>query len=451
MKHIRIFFTFIFLLIPLNVHPSEVNHARKFLSNGVKEYRLENGLKVLFIEEHKAPVATFQVWYRAGSRNEPAGKSGLSHLLEHMMFKGTPKYGPSVFSRIVQKNGGADNAYTTKDYTVYFELFSSDRITLPLDLEADRMQNLTIDVKEMLSERSVVMEERRLRYEDDPQSSLFEEVVAAAFKAHPYQRPVIGWMSDIKSIERDDLYNYYKTYYSPDNAVVVIVGDVNADEIIRQVSRFFRDIPAGPPRKNISSIEPEQRGERRVLLKREAELPYILIAYHTPSFPDEDSYALDVLSQILSGGKSSRLYQSLVYEKKIAIDVDADYSGFNRDSYLFFFDATASPDKDIKEVEDSLYSEIDKIKTEPPSEREIQKAKNQIESSFIMEQDSIYMQAMKYGMFEMLGDWRLIDKYLEGIRKVTAEDVMNVARKYLKEENGTVGILIPTKKVKSEE
>jgi zinc protease len=448
MKHIRIFFTFIFLLIPLNVHPSEVNPDRKFLSIGVKEYRLENGLKVLFIEEHKAPVATFQVWYRAGLRNEPAGKSGLSHLLEHMMFKGTPKYGPSVFSRIVQKNGGADNAYTTKDYTVYFELFSSDRITLPIDLEADRMQNLTIDVKEMLSERSVVMEERRLRYEDDPQSSLFEEVVAAAFKAHPYQRPVIGWMSDIKSIERDDLYNYYKTYYSPDNAAVVIVGDVNADEIIEKVSRFFRDIPAGLPRKNISSIEPEQRGERRVHLKREAELPYILIAYHTPSFPDEDSYALEVLSQILSGGKSSRLYQSLVYEKKIAIDVDADYSGFNRDSYLFFFDATASPDKDIKEVEDSLYSEIEKIKTEPPSEREVQKAKNQIESSFIMGQDSIYIQAMKYGIFEMLGDWRLIDRYLDGIRKITPEDVARVAKKYFKKDNKTVGILIPMKNSK---
>ncbi len=448
MKHIRIFFTFIFLLIPLNVHPSEVNPDRKFLSNGVKEYRLENGLKVLFIEEHKAPVATFQVWYRAGSRNEPAGKSGLSHLLEHMMFKGTPKYGPLVFSRIVQKNGGADNAYTTKDYTVYFELFSSDRITLPIDLEADRMQNLTIDLKEMLSERSVVMEERRLRYEDDPQSSLFEEVVAAAFKAHPYQRPVIGWMSDIKSIERDDLYNYYKTYYSPDNAVVVIVGDVNADEIIGKVSRFFRDIPARPPKKNISSIEPEQRGERRVLLKREAELPYILIAYHTPSFPDEDSYALDVLSQILSGGKSSRLYQSLVYEKKISISASADYSGINNDPYLFFFSATASPDKDIKEVEDSLYSEIDKIKTEPPSEREIQKAKNQIESSFIMGQDSIYIQAMKYGIFEMLGDWKLIDRYLDGIRKITPEDVARVAKKHFEKDNKTVGILIPMKNSK---
>src|SRR4030066_129308 len=302
-----------------------------------------------------------------------------------MMFKGTSKYGPSILSKIVQKNGGTDNAYTTKDYTVYFELFSSDRINLSIDLEADRMQNLTIDPKEMISERSVVMEERRLRYEDDPQSSLFEE------------------------------------------------------------------IESGPARKNITSTEPEQRGEKRVFLKREAELPYILIAYHTPIFPDEDSYALDVLSLILSGGKSSRLYQSLVYEKKISLSASADYSGFNKDPYLFFFSATASPGKSIKDVEDSLYVEIEKIKTKLPSEREIQKAKNQIESSFIMEQDSIYMQAMKYGMFEMLGGWKLIDRYLEGVRKVTPEDVVKVAKKYLKEDNRTVGILIPTKEVKSEQ
>jgi zinc protease len=199
MKRFRIFLVLISLLIPIIANPSEV-----------KEYRLANGLKILIIEEHKAPVATFQVWYHTGSRDEPIGKSGLSHLLEHMMFKGTPKYGPSVFSKIIQKNGGTDNAYTIKDYTVYFELFSSDRISLPIDLEADRMQNLTMDPKETLLERDVVIEERRLRYEDDPQNSLFEEVVAAAFKAHPYQRPVIGWMSDIKSIERDDLYNYRK-------------------------------------------------------------------------------------------------------------------------------------------------------------------------------------------------------------------------------------------------
>jgi len=417
---------------------------------GIKEFRLENGLKVLIIEEHKAPVATFQVWYRTGARDEPAGKSGLSHLLEHMMFKGTPKYGPSVFSNTVQRNGGTDNAYTTKDYTVYFELFSSDRIALSIDLEADRMRNLLLEPKEVLSERQVVMEERRLRYEDDPQRSLFEEVAAAAFKVHPYQRPVIGWMSDLGSIDRADLYDYYRTNYSPDNAVIIVVGDVNADEILSKVRSAFGHIPSGPPKKSIVSVEPEQRGEKRILLHKEAELPFLILAYHTPSFPHEDSYALDILNVILSGGKSSRLYQSIVYEKKIALDASADYGSFNRDPYLFYFYATVSPGKEIQEVEDALFAEIAGIRTMAPSVQEVQKAKNQIESSFIMGQDSIYLQAMKYGIFEMLGDWRLIDTYLEGIRKVTPEDVVKVAKKYLTEDNRTAGILMPIKKVKSE-
>jgi zinc protease len=440
MKYVRIIIAFLFISIPVTVCGSDI-----------KEYKLKNGLKVIIIEEHKAPVATFQIWYRVGLRNEPAGKSGMSHLLEHMMFKGTSMYGPSVLTKLVQKNGGTDNAHTTKDHTAYFEIVPSDRIMLPVELEADRMKNLILDSKDVLSERSVVMEERRLRYEDDPQSSLFEEVVAAAFKVHPYQRPVIGWMSEIKSIEREDLCSYYKTYYSPGNAVIIIVGDINPDEMMKKVREHFEALPSEPVEKQMPSVEPEQKGERRVTLKREAELPFIILAYHTPNFPDDDNYALDVLALILSGGKSTRLYQSLVYEKKVALSASADYSSFNMDPYLFYFFASAAPGKDIKDLEEALFTEAEKIKKEQPSEREVQKAKNKIEASFIMEQDSIYMQAMKYGMFEMLGDWRLIDKYIEGIRKVTAEDVMNVARKYLKEENRTVGILIPTKKVKSEE
>ena len=435
MNYIKAIFIFILFCFPITASAEKV-----------KEYRLDNGLKVLIIEEHKAPVATFQVWYRVGSRNEPAGKSGLSHLLEHMMFKGTSKYGPAELSRIVQKNGGIDNAYTTKDYTAYFELFSSDRFPLSIDLESDRMQNLTIDPKELISERSVVMEERRLRYEDDPQNSLFEEVVAEAFKVHPYHKPVIGWMSEIGSIERGDLYHYYKTYYAPDNAVIIIVGDVQAEKVIEKVKESFGEIPAGPARKSITSKEPEQRGEKRVVLKREAELPYIILAYHVPSFPHEDSYALDVLSMVLSSGKSSRLYRSLVYEQKIALSASADYSDFNKDPYLFFFSATAAPGININEVEKALYAQVEKISTDFPSEREVQKAKNQIESSFIMGQDSIYLQAMKYGIFEMLGDWKFIERYLEGIRNVKVEDIVRVARTYLTENNRTVGILIPTKK-----
>jgi zinc protease len=436
MRWLKIVSIFLLLSIPVTIFAS------------VKEYKLNNDLKVLIIENRKAPVATFQVWYRVGSKDEPAGKSGLSHLLEHMMFKGTPKYGSQIFSKIVQKNGGEDNAYTTEDYTIYFQIFPSDSIMLSIDFEADRMQNLKLGQKEVLSERSVVMEERRLEDEDDLQNSLFEEVVASSFKVHPYRRPVIGWMSDINSIERDDLLNYYKACYSPDNAVIIIAGDVSAEEMMEKIKNSFGAIPSGPPKKKISFLEPEQRGEKRVFLKREAELPHLLIAYHTPSFPYEDSYALDVLSQILSKGKSSRLYKSLVYEKKIAVDISADYDGFNKDPYLFFFSATASPGKDIKEVEDTLYAEIEKIKKEAPSELEVQKAINQIESSFIMEQDSIDTEAMKYGTFEMLGDWRLFDKYLDSIKKVTPEDVVRVAKKYLNEDNRTVGILVPTKSEK---
>jgi zinc protease len=258
-------------------------------------------------------------------------------------------------------------------------------------------------------------------------------------------------MSDIRSIERGDLYNYYRNKYSPNNAVIVIVGDVKADEIIEDVRDTFEGIIPVPRAKTSDSSEPEQKGERRIFLKREAELPFILMAYHAPSFPHEDSFALEVLSYILSGGKSSRLYQSLVYGQKIALSAASDYSILNQDPYLFFLYAIVSPGKEIKEVETSLYEEVEKIKKESPSEKEVQKAKNQIESSFIMGQDSIFLQAMKYGKFEMMGDWRYIDQYLEGIRKVNPDDLTNVAKKYFTEENRTVGILVPIKTARSEE
>lgn len=424
---------FIFLLLPLSLNAE------------VKEYKLDNGLKVLIIEDHKAPLATFQIWYRVGSRDEPAGKSGISHLLEHMMFKGTPKYGSKTFSKMVKRKGGVDNAFTTKDYTMYYQTLASDRIDISIELEADRMQNLILDPKEFIAERNVVMEERRMRYDDDPQNSLYEEVVAAAFKSHSYHWPVIGWMSDISSIERSDLLNHYKAYYSPDNAMIVVSGDVQADEIIKKIKASFGSIPPSSGRTVVTSKEGEQRGERRISLKREAELPYIFTAYHTPSVPHPDSYALEVLGMILSGGKSSRLYRSIVYEKQLAIGTSADYSGLHKDPYLFLFDATVAPGKDIKDVENALYAEIEKIKKELPSEREVQKAKNQIEASFVMGQDSIYFQAEIAGMFEMLGSWKLKEQHLENIKKITPEDVSRVAKKYLNEDNRTVGILIPEK------
>ncbi len=426
-----------FIIVPFAAHAA------------VKEYTLKNGLKVLIIEDHKAPLATFQIWYRVGSKDEPMGKTGISHLLEHMMFKGTPKYGSKQFSNIIQRNGGTDNAHTTKDYTMYYQTLSSDRIDLSIKLEADRMINLLLEPKEVVAERNVVMEERRMRYEDNPQSSLYEEVIATAFKAHPYQWPVIGWMSDIVSVERKDLYRYYRAYYSPNNAFIVISGDVKAEDILSKVRKAFEH--KRPSKRSFikdRTEEPQQRGEKRVYLKREVELPYILMAYHVPSFPHEDSFALDVLSTILSGGKSSRLYKNIVYEKRLALNTFADYSGFYKDPFLFVFGGTAAPKKNIEDVEKAIYDEIEKVKKESPSEMEIQKAKNQIEAAFVFAQDSTYSRAFYTGMFEMLGNWRLMDKYLEGVRKVKPEDVQAAAKKYLIDDNKTVGILVPVNKSK---
>ncbi len=412
----------------------------------VNEYTLDNGLKVLILEDHKAPTATFQIWYRVGSRNEKTGKTGLSHLLEHMMFKGTEKHGPKTFSQTIKRAGGTDNAFTSKDYTGYFELLASDRISLPIELEADRMKNLILTKESVLSERDVVMEERRMRYEDDPQNFVMEEVFAAAFKNHPYHWPVIGWMSDLKTLNPDDLIKHYRTYYAPNNAVIIVVGDVKQQEIMEKIRAAFGSIPAGPSIPDVAIEEDEQRGERRIYVKKEAELPYVLSVYKVPNIAHEDGFALDVLGSILSDGKSSRLYRSLVYEKQIAVSAWAGYEGLYKDPFLFFSGATAAQGKKIEDVEKALLDEFEKIKNELPSAQEVQRAKNQVEASFIMQQDSIYMQARTIGSYEMIVGWKFIDKYLEGIRKVTPEDVSRVAKKYLGDEKKTTGILIPLAK-----
>lgn len=434
MKILNIYFLFLFFYFLFLISAS---------SSEVKETILPNGLKVLTLEDHKAPVATFQVWYKVGSKNEPVGKTGISHILEHMMFKGTKKYGPSELSKIVQKNGGNDNASTSMDYTNYFENIASDRIDLCLDLESDRMINLLLDPNEFLSERDVVAEERRMRYEDDPQSTMYEELMAAAFKSHPYRWPVIGWMSDIKSITRDDLYNYYRTYYTPNNAAIIAVGDFDTEKLLKKIEATFGSISERPIPHEHNFIEPAQMGEKRVIIKKEAQLPYIAIAYHAPNLKDPDSYPLEVLSLILSGGKSSRLYENLVYKKQMVLYAGGDYAGLHKDPHLFLLYASVAPQKKIEEVEAALYEEIEKLKNEPVTDRELEKAKNQTESSFIMAQDSIFYQGMLLGQYEILGDWRLKDHYLEGIRRVTKEDIQRVAKKYFTEDNRTVGILIP--------
>lgn len=411
----------------------------------VTESMLENGLKILLLEEHKASVVTVHIWYRVGARNEQPGTTGLSHLLEHMMFKGTSKVGPGQFSRTIRKNGGRDNAFTSEDYTGYFETFASDRIDLALKLEADRMRNLLLDPKEIEAEKKVVMEERRLRTEDDPVSALREAMGAAAFQAHPYRQPVIGWMTDIERLAREDLARYYDTYYVPNNAVLVAVGDFKSDELLPKIRHHFGPIPRGAQPPSVRAVEPEQRGERRLFLRKEAELPFVFMGYHVPNLKHPDNFALEVLAYILSGGKSARIYKSLVYEKQLALFAGGGYDRESIDPNLFPLYASVMPGKTAEEVEQALTAEIELVKNEPIPDRELQKAKNQIEAGFLFGQDSVFNLARQLAEYEIVADWRAWEAYLPGIRAVTAADLQRVAKAYLTPDHRTVAVLIPEK------
>jgi zinc protease len=411
----------------------------------VREVVLDNGLKVLLLEDHKSAAVTFQVWYRVGSRNELDGKSGLSHFLEHMMFKGTPTVKPEEYARIIAKNGGNSNAFTSQDYTAYFATMSREKIAIEIDLEADRMANAILDGPTFEAEKKVVMEERRLRTEDNPGAALGEVAGTIIYTVYPYRRPVIGWMSDILNLSRDNLNAHYKTYYVPNNAFVVVVGDFSSDEILARIKQAFGKIPRGAEPPKVTLEEPPQKGERRVALKKEAELPLLAMYYHVPSVLSPDAYALDLLSTILAGGRSSRMYQDLVYQKQIATGVDADYDGLAIGPTTFSFTAQVMPDKQTAEVERAIDALIEQIKSEPVTDRELQKAKNQVEASFVFGQDSIFGQAMRLARFESVARWQLIDGYLPGIRAVTAADVLRVAKKYLDPDQRTVATLIPTK------
>ena len=414
-------------------------------ATNVREFVLDNGLKILLLENHKSPAVTFQVWYRVGSRNEKDGKSGLAHFLEHMMFKGTPTIKPEEYSRIIAKNGGRSNAFTTSDVTVYFATMSRDKIGTEIELEADRMLNALLGDTYFEPEKKVIQEERRLRTDDNPASALSEVAGAVAYTVHPYRRPVIGWMDDIQNLTRQDLVDYYKLYYAPNNAYVVVTGDFSSDEILPKIKAAFEKIPRGAEPPRVRAEEPPQRGERRVILKKEAELPFILLYYHAPNLKSPDSYALDLLSVVLAGGRSSRLYHELVYKKRLARNIDADYSDVSIDPTGFSVTAQLMPGKEPAQVEREIDALLEKVKSELISERELQKAKNQIEASFIFAQDSIFGQAMKIGYYEAAAGWRLMDDYLAGIRKVTREDIRRVGKQYLDRDRRTVGVLIPTK------
>ena len=415
------------------------------LSAEPSEYTLANGMKVLLVEVPKAPVATVQVWYKVGSRNEVMGRAGLSHMLEHMMFKGTARYPKGSFSRIIRKNGGIDNAFTSQDFTAYFENVAADRVGLALELEADRMQGLILDNSEFQTEREVVKEERRLRSEDDPQGALVEALFAQAFLSHPYHWPVIGWFADLDAMSLEDLQRHYDTFYSPNNATLVVVGDIKAEFLLPTIKRLFEPIPRGPSPKQTLPPEPEQRGERRFLLKREAQVPFVIMGFRVPNYSSEDSYALDILESILSHGKSSRLYQSLVYDQKSSLAVGAEYSVLQTDPGLFYFYSLVNPSAKVEGVEEAIQHEILRLQNEPPSEQELQRAKNQVEAARVFEQDSNFRHAMLMGQAESVGTgWRRIDQFIEHIHAVTAKDIQRVAKQYLTLDNRTVGILIPS-------
>jgi zinc protease len=420
-----------------------IPYAEAGLGEHVFETMLPNGLKVILVENHKVPLATFQVWYRVGSRYEAWGKTGLSHMLEHMMFKGTQQVGAEEFSRIIQEHGGQDNAFTSRDFTAYFEDLSADELQVAIDLEADRMQHLVLREEDFQTERMVVMEERRLRTEDNPQALLLEQLEATAYQTSPYHWPIIGWMEDIARLSLEDLQAHYRTYYHPANAFLVAVGDFKTEALLPRIERAFGAYPKGIEPDQQKDIDPPQSGERRVVVKRAAQLPFLGMGYHVPNLREPDSYVLEVIAAILSQGQSSRLYQSLVRDKRLVLDADADHALLSRDPGLFVLSATLLPGKDVAEVEQALEHEIARLQGEPVPERELEKAKNQLEAAFVLGQDSLFAQAMLLAQHEIALSWRAIEDYLPAIRHVSTEDIQRVASRYLIPDNRTVGILMP--------
>jgi zinc protease len=433
------------LLLLLAIVPAAGSRAAEPAAPPVLAATLENGLRVLLLEDRRSPIVSFQVWYRVGSRNEHRGATGLAHFLEHMMFKGTAKYPRGQFAELVERNGGQNNAFTTQDVTSYYVNIASDRLDLVLDLEADRMRNLLLDPKDIDSERQVVIEERRTRTEDDPGGFLGESVSALAFRVHPYGQPIVGWMEDLTRITPAQIRAFYDLYYVPGNAIIAAAGDFKAEELLENIKRRFGPIPRGPEPPPVLAIEPAQDGERRVLLSRQAQLPIVYLAWHVPNHTSVDAPALDLLSTVLSGGRASRLYRHLVYERQLALEAGGDYSYFSIDPNVFWFWATAMPGQTPETMEKELLAEMERLKTELVTDEELTRAKNQIEASLVFQEDSIHRRASLVARFEMLGGYAKKDDFVKSIRGVTAADIQRVAKSWFPPALRNVGILVPKK------
>ena len=419
----------------------------------VHEYELDNGLKLLVKVDRRAPIVVTQVWYKVGSSYEHDGITGISHILEHMMFKGTENYAPGEFSRIISENGGRENAFTGPDYTSYFQTLEKSRLSISFKLEADRMRYLKLSDEELKKEIEVVKEERRWRTDDNPQSFLYEAIKAAAFQTSSYRFPVIGWMRDIENITIDDLREWYKKWYAPNNATLVVAGDVEPNDVYGLAYEHFGSLPSGEPIAIKQQTEVVQQGTKRITVKRPAELPSIMMAYKTPVIKindkaqiehDWEPYALEVLAGILDGGNSARIASRLIRRDEVAAAASVSYQIVSRLDNLFMLSGTPAQGKSIQELEIAFRNEILNIQTHLVSDEELQRVKAQVISSDIYEKDSIFYQAMIIGVLETIGlSWGLADEYVDRIKAITAEQVMAVAKKYLIDDRLTVADLRP--------
>ncbi|RMH19582.1 MAG: insulinase family protein [Gammaproteobacteria bacterium] len=423
-------------------------------SRKTHETTLKNGLKIIVREDHRAPVVVSQVWYKIGSSYEQA-VTGISHALEHMMFKGTPNHPAGEFSRIISKNGGRENAFTGRDYTAYFQILEKSRLPVSFELEADRMRHLTLDPEEFKKEIAVVREERRMRTEDDPQSLVFERFQATAFLNGPYHNPIIGWMDDLHQMSVEQLRDWYLRWYAPNNATLVVAGDVKPRKVFKLAEQYFGDLPAySPEQKKTASLpaiirkELPQNGQRRIIVKTPAKLPYLIMGYKTPVVKTAEiawePYALEVMAGILNGGDSARIPKNLIRGQQIAASASAGYDMYDLHNNLFMFDGTPTQEHSIDELEKALKEQIHDLQETPVSEDELKRIKAQVIAAQVYQQDSAFYQAMQIGQMETIGlDWHELDNYVKQVRAITADQIQQVAKRYFTDDRLTVAELFP--------
>jgi zinc protease len=414
----------------------------------VVEKHLDNGMKVVVKVDRRAPVVVSQVWYRAGSVDERNGTTGVAHVLEHMMFKGTRDVPTGEFSKRIAAAGGRENAFTSRDHTAYFQTLQKDRLELALKLEADRMVNLILSPEEFAKEIEVVKEERRLRTEDSAQARLYEALMANAFVAHPYRRPVIGWMDDLRHMTVADARDWYERWYSPANATLVVAGDVDPQQVFVWAQQYFGVIASRALPERKPQTEPEQMGQRRVIVKAPAKQPVVALVWQAPRLTDPakewEPYALEILAGVLDGHASARMNQSLVRDKHLATQVDVGYDSISRGPALFMVDASPAEGQSVATVEAALKEEIAKVARDGVSDAELSRVKAQVLAGQVYQQDSLFYQAMLIGEWTTAGlDYRDRDTRLERLKAVTGEQVKAVAAKFFVDDHLTVAILDP--------